>query len=104
VTKVQIGAYATVSQYSFLCTASHDPDTPDMKLTTAPIIIGDHAWIAADVFVAPGVAIREGAVVGARSTVLKDVPAWTVVAGSPPRIIRPRSREVAGSTSSDGPR
>jgi putative colanic acid biosynthesis acetyltransferase WcaF len=104
VTKVHIGAYATVSQYSFLCTASHNPDTPDMKLTTAPITIGDHAWIAADVFVAPGVAIGEGAVVGARSTVLKDVPVWTIVAGNPLRIIRTRSRAVAGSTSSDGPR
>jgi putative colanic acid biosynthesis acetyltransferase WcaF len=40
---IRIGAYATVSQYGFLCASSHDPDSPDMTLTTAPIVIGDHA-------------------------------------------------------------
>jgi putative colanic acid biosynthesis acetyltransferase WcaF len=98
---IRIGAYASVSQYSFLCTASHDPDTPNMTLTTAPIVIGAHAWIAADVFIAPGVAVEEGAVVGARSTVLKRVPAWTVVAGNPVRTIRSRGRAVAGGTELD---
>jgi putative colanic acid biosynthesis acetyltransferase WcaF len=95
VDSIRIGAFATVSQYSFLCTASHDPDTPDMRFTTAPIIIGDHAWIAADVFVGPGVTIGEGAVVGVRSTVLKNTPPWTVVAGKPARLLRKRSRAVA---------
>jgi putative colanic acid biosynthesis acetyltransferase WcaF len=92
---VRIGAYATISQYSFLCAASHDPDSPDMTLTTSPIIIGDHVWVAADVFIAPGVIVGEGAVIGARSSVFKDVPAWTIVAGSPARIIRKRARAVA---------
>jgi putative colanic acid biosynthesis acetyltransferase WcaF len=101
VNAVRIGAYATVSQYSFLCTASHDPDTPDMTLITAPIVIGDHAWIAADVFIAPGVTVREGAVVGARSTVLRDVPQWTIVAGNPVRRIRSRGRAVIGGTASN---
>src|SRR6266481_5278476 len=76
VNTVRIGAYATISQYCFLCTASHDPDTSDMQLTTAPIAIGDHAWVAADAFVGPGVTIGEGAVIGARSTVVKDVSPW----------------------------
>src|SRR5258707_401432 len=55
VATMSIGAYATISQYSFLCTAGHGPDTPDMTLTTSPIVIGDHAWVAADAFIAPGV-------------------------------------------------
>jgi putative colanic acid biosynthesis acetyltransferase WcaF len=92
---IRVGAYATVSQYSFLCAASHDPDSADMALTTAPIDIGDHAWLAADVFVGPGITVGEGAVIGARSSAFKNVPAWTIVAGSPARIVRKRLRDVA---------
>ena len=85
VAPVSLGAHATVSQYSYLCTASHDYRDPAMPLVVAPIVIEREAWVAADVFVGPGVKIGTGAVVGARSTVLVDVPAWTVTAGSPAR-------------------
>jgi len=95
VAPIHIGAYATVSQYSFLCTASHDPDSFDMELFTRPVSIGDHAWVAADVFVGPGVVIEEGAVVGARSSVFASVLPWTIVAGNPARHIRMRSCAVA---------
>lgn len=87
---VRLGAGATVSQYSYLCTASHDYRRRSHPLVTAPIDIGEAAWVAADVFVGPGVTVGAGAVVGARSTVLKDVPPWVVVAGTPPRILGPR--------------
>jgi putative colanic acid biosynthesis acetyltransferase WcaF len=90
VDRISIGAYATVSQYSFLCSASHDHRHFEMPLITKPVEIGAHAWVAADVFVAPGVEIGEGAVVQARSTVLDDVPAWTIAAGHPARPIRER--------------
>lgn len=90
VDKIHLGNRVTVSQYSFLCTASHDYTRRDMPLVTAPIRIEDDAWVTADVFVGPGVTIGEGAVVGACSTITKDVPRWTVVAGTPPEIIGPR--------------
>jgi putative colanic acid biosynthesis acetyltransferase WcaF len=54
-----------------------------MPLIVAPIVIESNAWVAADVFVGPGVKVGEGAVVGARSTVISDVAPWSVVAGSP---------------------
>jgi len=66
-----------------------------MTLTTGSIMIEDHAWVAADVFIAPGVALGEGAVIGARSSVFKDVPAWTIVAGNPARFVRHRGHAVA---------
>lgn len=100
---IRIGAYATVSQYSFLCAASHDPDSAEMTLITAPIVIGDHAWIAADVFVAPGVVIGEGAVIGARSSVFKNVPEWTIAMGTPACAIRKRARAVADGVAAGGP-
>jgi putative colanic acid biosynthesis acetyltransferase WcaF len=83
VAPIQVGAHATVSQYSYLCAASHDYRNPSMPLIVAPIVIESYAWIAADVFVGPGVRVGEGAVIGARSTVIHDVAPWTVVAGSP---------------------
>ena len=90
VAPVTVGAHATVSQYSFLCTATHDVEDPHMRLVTAPIVIGDGAWVAADVFVAPGITIGEGAVVGVRSNVFKDLDPWKVYAGTPARFIRDR--------------
>ena len=90
VAKIKLGAHSTVSQYTYLCAASHDIENPQMPLITAPITIGDGAWVTADVFIGPGVTIGEGAVVGARAVVLKDVEAWTVVAGNPAKFIKHR--------------
>jgi putative colanic acid biosynthesis acetyltransferase WcaF len=53
------------------------------------------AWVAADAFIGPGVTVGDGAVVGARSVVLKDVPCWAVVAGNPGKIIKYRSIQSA---------
>lgn len=83
VDKIVLDHKATVSQYTHLCTASHDYNKIDMPLITAPILIRSHAWITSNVFIGPGVTVNEGAVVAACSTVTRDVPAWTVVAGSP---------------------
>ncbi len=83
VAPIVLGVHATVSQYSYLCSASHDWRDPAMPLVVAPITIADEAWVAADVFVGPGVTIGAGAVVGARSTVIGDIPPWTFAAGSP---------------------
>lgn len=91
VDKLRIGDHATVSQYSFLCTASHDVTSAHMRLITSPIEIADQSWVCAGVFVAPGVTVGTGAVAGAMSVVTKDVQPWTVVAGNPAKMIRERS-------------
>ncbi len=90
VAPVRLGAHATVSQYGNLCAATHDHEDPAHRLVPGPITIGAGAWLAADVFVGPGVTIGEGAVVGARSSVFKDLPAWMVSHGSPARPVRAR--------------
>jgi acetyltransferase-like isoleucine patch superfamily enzyme len=53
-----------------------------------PIRIGANVWIGFDCCILPGVTIGEGAVVGARSVVTHDVPAYTIVAGNPARVVR----------------
>lgn len=55
---------------------------------SAPINIGDKAWVGFNSIILKGVTVGEGAVVGAGSVVTKDVPPWTIVAGNPARIIR----------------
>src|ERR1044071_3098203 len=73
VDRIIIGEHSTVSQFAFLCTAGHDIQDPQMRLTHAPIYVGDGAWVAADAFVGAGVRIGDGAVVGARAAVFKNV-------------------------------
>jgi galactoside O-acetyltransferase len=57
-------------------------------VTSKPIRICSKVWIGFDVTILKGVTIGEGAVVGAKSVVTKDVPAWTVVAGNPARVVK----------------
>lgn len=53
-----------------------------------PVTIGNHVWLGENVMVLKGVTIGEGAIVAASSLVTKDVPAHTLVAGSPAKVIR----------------
>jgi putative colanic acid biosynthesis acetyltransferase WcaF len=94
VARIFIGARAVVSQYSYLCSASHNYEDPTFPLVTAPIRIGARAWVCADVFIGPGVTVGDGAVVGARSSIFKDVESWTVVGGNPARRLKVRPRMV----------
>ena len=64
-----------------------------MPLKMSPVEIGDRVWVAAYAFVGPGVTIGEGAVVGARSAVFRDVQPWVVVGGNPASVIKPRQIE-----------
>jgi putative colanic acid biosynthesis acetyltransferase WcaF len=91
VAPVVIGAFATVSQYSYLCTATYDYNKLEMPLMASPIAIGDWAWVAADVYVGPGVTIGDGCVVGARSSVHRSLPPWSVSVGNPARPVKARA-------------
>ena len=81
---------ANVSQNCHLCAGTHDYGRWSMPLVTKPITIGENAWVAADVFVGPGVSIGELCVVGARSVVVRDTPPRTVCAGNPCRVLKER--------------
>lgn len=53
-----------------------------------PIMIGNHVWIGLNAMVLKGVTIGDGAIVAAGAVVTKDVPANTIVAGVPAKVIR----------------
>lgn len=93
VDEIHIGSHAVISEGAFLCTASHDISSPIFELTTAPISIGDMAWICARAIVLPGIHVGEGAVVAAGAVVTKDVEPWTIVAGNPAKPIGRRKIE-----------
>jgi putative colanic acid biosynthesis acetyltransferase WcaF len=88
--EIEIGANAVISQRSYLCAASHDYSQSNFPIYAKKVCIGKQAWLATDVFVAPGVNIGEGCVVGARSSVFHDLPAMMVCIGSPAKPVKPR--------------
>lgn len=55
-----------------------------------PVTVGEDCWLGINVVVAPGVTIGRGCVVGANSVVTRDLPPYTVAAGTPARVLRPR--------------
>ncbi len=57
------------------------------------MVIGDNVWIGEHVSVLPGVTVGDGAILNAHAVVTKDVPAGTIVAGVPARVIKRWSEE-----------
>lgn len=90
---IEIGENAVISQKSYLCTGSHDYLKTDFPLFTKKITIESECWLAADVFVAPGVTIGKGTVVGSRSSVYSNLPANKVCIGNPAKVKRNRISE-----------
>ncbi len=80
---ILVGSHCVISQNTYLCTGSHDPSDRAFGLQVQPIVIENGAWIAADCFIGPGVRIGANAVIGARSSVFKDMPADYCCHGSP---------------------
>lgn len=88
--RISIGNKSTISHRAHLCAGTHDYIDPALPLLKPIIMVHDQVWVCADAFVGPGVMIEEGAIVGARAVVVKDVPPWSVVAGNPARFIKKR--------------
>lgn len=88
--EIEIGDDVVISQKAYLCAATHNHAKPTFDMVDKKITIKDQAWIATDVFVAPGVTVGRGALIGARSSVFSDMPAGMICLGSPAKPIRPR--------------
>ena len=108
---ITIDEYALISWNVVLMDSYRDPTAPDTRrervrrvpassprrfdddAAARPIHIGRGAWIGFDSCVLPGVTIGDGAVVGARSVVMDNVAAFTIVAGNPARVVRRLTEE-----------
>jgi putative colanic acid biosynthesis acetyltransferase WcaF len=94
---VRIGSHACVSQRVFLCTGNHDFRDEKFSFRSAPISVGDGAWVGASVFVGPGVEIGDEAVVTAGSVVLKSLSAGRICSGNPAVAGAARWKDGAGT-------
>lgn len=88
VAPIEIGARSIVSQYSYLCSASHDYTQDKMPLIAKPISVGETTWICARAFIGPGASVGNLCVVGACAVVMKDVDDRCVVAGNPATVVK----------------
>ena len=88
---ITIGNRVSIAPRVTLVTSSH-PNNSRIRgfapLSQGPIVIEDDAWLGTGCVVLPGVRIGRGAVVGANSVVLQDVPPLHIVAGQPARTVR----------------
>lgn len=88
--KTIIGNKVTISQRTYLCSATHETTSINTPFVAGTIVIKDFAWVAAEAFIMTNVIIGEGAIVGARAAVFKDVEDWSIVGGNPAKFIKKR--------------
>lgn len=79
-----------VSSYPFSLMFDEAKDLEGYPFSKGDVNIGNDVWIGYDAIILSGVSIGDGAVVGARSVVTKDVKPFEIVAGTPARHIRKR--------------
>jgi len=91
VNKVTIGTNVMLGPNVQIYSATH-PTDPQVRLTMLElgksIIIGSNVWIGGGSIICPGVSIGDNTTIGAGSVVTRDIPANTVAAGNPCRVIR----------------
>jgi acetyltransferase-like isoleucine patch superfamily enzyme len=89
--RVKLGNFCLLGPNVSIYTAGH-PIHPAVRNGNytygADVEIGDNVWLGGNVVVCPGVRIGSNSVIGAGSVVTRDIPAWTVAAGNPCRVIR----------------
>lgn len=92
--EVTVGDHVMFANGCFIGDASHRFDDPDQPITwqgfttKGPVRIGSNVWLGVNVVVTSGVTIGDRCVVGANSVVTNDLPAGTISAGAPARVIR----------------
>lgn len=96
---VTIGQGVRLSQYSHLCAGTHEYRDVHMEIQPGAITIGDQVWVAADAFVGPSATIGERTIVGARASVVDNLPANVIAVGEPARPFRQREPNNAGPPS-----
>jgi acetyltransferase-like isoleucine patch superfamily enzyme len=91
---VTIGRRVLVADRCYISDTGHDYEDTTVPVVDQPlrlgrrVVIDDGAWLGVGVAVVGNVHIGRNAVVGANSVIREDVPAFSVVAGNPARIVR----------------
>ncbi|CAK7078296.1 MAG: 2,3,4,5-tetrahydropyridine-2,6-dicarboxylate N-acetyltransferase [Parabacteroides sp.] len=105
VNRIEVGAYTAIARNVTICDNNNHPINPiDRKIMRAtpegsferswtnsenkPIIIGENVWIGENSRICKGVNIGENSIIAANSVVTKDIPANSVAAGNPAKIVK----------------
>jgi acetyltransferase-like isoleucine patch superfamily enzyme len=108
---VEIGDHCMLANGCFVSDASHRYDDPELPITwqgfasKGPTRIGENCWLGANVVVTSGVTIGERCVIGANSVVTRDIPAFSLAAGAPAKVLRKigyRSSSRSSASSAGG--
>jgi lipopolysaccharide O-acetyltransferase len=98
--KIKIGDNVLIASKVFISDHNHgqynsfsELSNPNVNPCQRPlfskqVIIGNNVWIGEQACILPGVRIGDGAIIGAGSVVTKDVPALSIAAGNPAKVIR----------------
>ena len=91
---IEIGDHCMFANGCFITDSAHRFDDPERPVTwqgftsKGPTRIGDNVWCGANVVVTSGVTVGDRCVIGANSVVTSDIPAYSVAAGAPARVLR----------------
>ena len=90
---VTVGSHVNLAQGITLTALNHNFEDSQKRIdeqgvSTQPVVIGDDVWIGTNAVILPGVTIGSHSVVAAGAVVTKDVPALTLVAGVPAKVIK----------------
>jgi acetyltransferase-like isoleucine patch superfamily enzyme len=94
--EIRIGSHCRFASNIAIFDSSGHPSEPTARMRgeppavddVRPVIIGDNVWIGTGCIIYPGVTIGDNSIVSAGSVVMSSVPANTVVAGNPARMVR----------------
>lgn len=94
--EVRIGSHVMIGPCVQIYTAAHPLQAKPRNQgweVAKPVVIEDNVWIGGGAILLPGVTVGRNAVVGAGAVVSRDVPANTVVVGSPAKVVREIEQE-----------
>jgi acetyltransferase-like isoleucine patch superfamily enzyme len=91
---VEIGAHCMFANGCFVTDGNHRFDDPEMPVpwqgftSKGPTRVGDNVWCGANVIITSGVTVGERCVIGSNSVVTEDLPAFSIAAGAPAKVLK----------------
>ena len=89
--RISVGSNCQIGPFCMVMDNSYhriEPERRNEVPPSGPVIIGDNVWLGARTIVLPGVSIGDHSVIGAGSVVTHDIPARTLAAGVPARVLK----------------
>jgi acetyltransferase-like isoleucine patch superfamily enzyme len=93
--ELAIGNNVSISPEVAIITTQHEWRSLDFCLQSEPVVIEDHVWIGMRATVLPGTTVGHGSVIAAGAVASGHIPAFSVVAGVPARVVAQRPEQAA---------